>query len=304
MANGRPGQKIKMTSIDELLCVPDSSGTTEIAIRDIYPFENHPFKVLDDEKMDELVDSIKSYGVLTPVILRKDRDDLYQMISGHRRLHAAKKAGLETIPAIVKEMSDDDAIIYMVDSNLQREEILPSEKALSYKMRYEAMKRQGYRSDLTSAQVGRKLETTDVLGMQVGESRGTIKRFLRIAELIPALLDLVDLKRIPISVAVEMSFFTRQIQQWIHEYCIDVRIPKWNELADLRSGVPQKDITKENLYEYLNGKKNVPDAPEKIIFTRRKLNQYFPKYMSTPERERIIISLLEKWKEEQDNKRQ
>ena len=304
MANSRPGQKIKMTSIDELLCVPDSSGTTEIAIRDIYPFENHPFKVLDDEKMDELVDSIKSYGVLTPVILRKDRDDLYQMISGHRRLHAAKKAGLETIPAIIKEMSDDDAIIYMVDSNLQREEILPSEKALSYKMRYEAMKRQGYRSDLTSAQVGRKLETTDVLGMQVGESRGTIKRFLRIAELIPALLDLVDLKRIPISVAVEMSFFTRQIQQWIHEYCIDVRIPKWNELADLRCGVPQKDITKENLYEYLNGKKNVPDAPEKIIFTRRKLNQYFPKYMSTPERERIIISLLEKWKEEQDNKRQ
>lgn len=304
MANSRPGQKIKMTSIDELLCVPDSSGTTEIAIRDIYPFENHPFKVLDDEKMDELVDSIKSYGVLTPVILRKDRDDLYQMISGHRRLHAAKKAGLETIPAIVKEMSDDDAIIYMVDSNLQREEILPSEKALSYKMRYEAMKRQGYRSDLTSAQVGRKLETTDVLGMQVGESRGTIKRFLRIAELIPALLDLVDQKRIPISVAVEMSFFTRQIQQWIHEYCIDVRIPKWNELADLRSGVPQKDITKENLYEYLNGKKNVPDAPEKIIFTRRKLNQYFPKYMSTPERERIIISLLEKWKAEQDCRRQ
>ena len=304
MANNRPGQKIKMTSIDELLCVPDSSGTTEIAIRDIYPFENHPFKVLDDAKMDELVDSIKSYGVLTPVILRKDRDDLYQMISGHRRLHAAKKAGLESIPAIVKEMSDDDAIIYMVDSNLQREEILPSEKALSYKMRYEAMKRQGYRSDLTSAQVGRKLETTDVLGMQVGESRGTIKRFLRIAELIPALLDLVDQKRIPISVAVEMSFFTRQIQQWIHEYCIDVRIPKWNELADLRSGVPQKDITKENLYEYLNGKQAVPDAPEKIVFTRRKLNQYFPKYMSTPERERIIISLLERWKQEQENKRQ
>ena len=113
-----------------------------------------------------------------------------------------------------------------------------------------------------------------------------------------------DQKRIPISVAVEMSFFTRQIQQWIHEYCIDVHIPKWNELADLRSGVPQKDITKENLYEYLNGKKNVPDAPEKIVFTKRKLNQYFPKYMSTPERERIIISLLERWKEEQDNKRQ
>lgn len=147
-------------------------------------------------------------------------------------------------------------------------------------------------------------EEGHVLGLQVGESRGTIKRFLRIAELIPALLDLVDQKRIPISVAVEMSFFTRSIQGWIHEYCTEVRIPKWNELAELRSGVPQKDITRENLFEYLNGKKAVPDAPEKIVFTRRKLNLYFPKYMSTPERERIIISLLEKWKEEQDNKRQ
>ena len=249
MADKRPGQKIKMTSIDELLCVPDSSGTTEISVRDIYPFENHPFKVLDDEKMEELIDSIKVCGVLTPVIVRKDKDDLYQMISGHRRLYAAKKAGLESIPAIVKEMSDDDAIIYMVDSNLQREEILPSEKALSYKMRYEAMKRQGYRTDLTSAQVGRKLETADILGMQVGESRGTIKRFLRIAELVPELLDLVDKKKIPIAVAVEMSFFTRKIQGWIHEYCMEERIPKWSELSVLRSGVPQKDITKENLYE-------------------------------------------------------
>ena len=307
MANSRPGQKIKMTSIDELLCVPDSSGTTEIAIRDIYPFENHPFKVLDDEKMDELVESIKENGILTPVIVRKDRDDLYEMISGHRRLHAAKIAGLETLPAIIKEMDDDEAVIYMVDSNLQREEILPSEKAFSYKMKYDAMKRVAGRpkkGQENSAQVGRNLETADILGIQVGESRNQVKRYLRLTELITELLDLVDEKRIPIIVGVEMSFFTRKIQGWIHEYCLDVRIPKWNELADLRSGVPQKDITKENLYEYLNGKKNVPDAPEKIVFTRRKLNQYFPKYMSTPERERIIISLLEKWKEEQDNKRQ
>ena len=302
MADKRPGQKIKMTSIDELLCVPDPSGTTEINVRDIYPFENHPFKVLEDEKMEELIDSIKICGILTPVIVRKDKDDLYQMISGHRRLYAAKKAGLEMIPAIVKEMSDDDAIIYMVDSNLQREEILPSEKALSYKMRYEAMKRQGYRTDLySSAQVGRRLETTDILGMQVGESRGTIKRYLRIAELVPELLELVDKKKIPIAVAVEMSFFTRKIQGWIHEYCMEERIPKWSELSGLRSGVPQKDITKENLYEYLKGQKNVPDPPGKIVLTQRRLNKYFPKYMTNPERERIIVSLLEKWKEEQES---
>ena len=193
MANNRPGQKIKMTSIDELLCVPDSSGATEIAIRDIYPFENHPFKVLDDEKMDELVDSIKENGILTPVIVRKDRDDLYEMISGHRRLHAAKIAGLETLPAIIKEMNDDQAIIYMVDSNLQREELLPSEKAFSYRMKYDAMKRQGYRSDLTSAQNGRKLETADILGKQVGESRNQVKRYLRLTELIQELLDLGNL---------------------------------------------------------------------------------------------------------------
>ena len=302
MADKRPGQKIKMTSIDELLCVPDPSGTTEINVRDIYPFENHPFMVLEDEKMEELIDSIKICGILTPVIVRKDKDDLYQMISGHRRLYAAKKAGLEMIPAIVKEMSDDDAIIYMVDSNLQREEILPSEKALSYKMRYEAMKRQGYRTDLySSAQVGRRLETTDILGMQVGESRGTIKRYLRIAELVPELLELVDKKKIPIAVAVEMSFFTRKIQGWIHEYCMEERIPKWSELSGLRSGVPQKDITKENLYEYLKGQKNVPDPPGKIVLTQRRLNKYFPKYMTNPERERIIVSLLEKWKEEQES---
>lgn len=304
MADKRPGQKIKMTSIDELLCVPGSSGTTEINVRDIYPFENHPFKVLKDEKMEELIDSIKVCGILTPVIVRKDKDELYQMISGHRRLYAAKKAGLEMIPAIVKEMSDDDAIIYMVDSNLQREEILPSEKALSYKMRYEAMKRQGYRTDLhSSAQVGRRLETTDILGMQVGESRGTIKRYLRIAELIPELLELVDKKKLPIAVAVEMSFFTRKIQGWIHEYCMEERIPKWSELSGLRSGVPQKDITKENLYEYLKGQKNVPDPPGKIVLTQRRLNKYFPKYMTNPERERVIIELLEKWKEEQEASR-
>ncbi len=170
-------------------------------------------------------------------------------------------------------------------------------------MRYEAMKRQGYRTDLTSAQVGRKIETTDILGLQVGESRGTIKRYLRIAELVPELLELVDKKRIPFVVAVEMSFFTRKIQGWIYEYCMEERIPKWSELSGLRNGVPQKDITKENLYEYLKGQKNVPDPPGKIVLTQRRLNQYFPKYMNNREREQIIIELLEKWKEEQEASR-
>lgn len=300
MAGKRPGQEAKMSLLDELLGVPETNGTVEINVRDVYPFENHPFKVLDDDKMGELVDSIKENGILTPVIVRKDGDDLYQMISGHRRLYAAKKVGIERIPALVKNMTDDEAIICMVDSNLQRERILPSEKAFSYKMKYDAMKRQGARSDLTSAQNGPKLRTDDMLAKQVGESRNSMKRLIRLTELIPELLDLVDDKRIPITVAVEMSFFTRKIQGWLHEYCMDVRIPKCHEVSQLRDGVPQKDITKDNLYEYLNGKKAVPDPPGKIILTQRRLNNYFPKYMSTPEREKIIISLLEKWKEEQE----
>jgi ParB family chromosome partitioning protein len=154
----RVGKKIEMTSLDELLCVPSVEGTQDIEIRLIYPFKDHPFKVLDDEKMEELVDSIKMNGVLTPVIVRPAEGETYEMISGHRRLHAAKRAGLTKIPAIVKKMQDDEAIIYMVDSNLQREEILPSEKAFSYKMKLDAIRRQGARNDLTSAQVGQKLD--------------------------------------------------------------------------------------------------------------------------------------------------
>ena len=176
MAN-RPGQKIKMTSIDELLCVPSTEGTTDIEVEAIYPFENHPFKVLDDEKMDELVESIKTNGILTPVIVRPDDEGTYEMISGHRRLHAAKRAGLRKVPAIVKEVTDDEATIMMVDANVQREEILPSEKAFAYKMRYDAMKRQAGRpSKNNSSQVGRNFQADVVLAQQVGESRNQVHR--------------------------------------------------------------------------------------------------------------------------------
>ena len=298
----RPGQKIKMTSIDELLCVPQVEGTTEIDIRAIYPFENHPFKVLDDEKMDELVDSIKTNGILTPVIVRPDDEGTYEMISGHRRLHAAERAGLTKIPAIVKEMTNDDAIIAMVDSNLQREEILPSEKAFAYKMKLDAIKRQGARDrksiDTTSAQVGRKLESADLVAQQVGESRMQLRRYIRLTDLIPELLNMVDNKRIPLNTGVEMSFFSKEIQGWLYEYCRENGIPKWNEIADLRGGINQTELTQDQMIKYLNGLHPIPTASNKIVFTTRKLNQYFPKYMSTPERERVIIELLEKWKEE------
>lgn len=301
MADKRPGQKIKMTSIDELLCVPEVEGTVDIDIRAIYPFENHPFKVLDDEKMDELVDSIKANGVLTPVIVRPDDEGTYEMISGHRRLHAAERAGLTKVPAIVKEMTNDDAIIMMVDANIQREEILPSEKAFAYKMKLDAIKRQGARDrkdGTTSAQVGRKLESADLVAQQVGESRMQLRRYIRLTELIPELLEFVDNKRIPLNTGVEMSFFSREIQRWLYEYCRENGIPKWNEIADLRGGVNQTELTQEQLIKYLNGLHPVPTATNKIVLTTRKLNQYFPKYMEIHEREKIVIALLEKWKEE------
>lgn len=181
MAN-RAGQKIKLTSIDELLCVPETEGTVDIDVRAIYPFENHPFRVVDDEKMEELVESIKANGVLTPVLVRPDDEGTYEMISGHRRLHAAKKAGIPKIPAIVKEMTNDDAVITMVDANVQREEVLPSEKAFAYRMKCHAIKRQGGRNDLTSphnggklkeneeitsTKKGRKLEAADIVGISM-----------------------------------------------------------------------------------------------------------------------------------------
>ena len=290
----RPGQKIKLTSIDELLCVPQTAGTTDVDVNAIYPFENHPFKVLDDEKMEELVDSIKLNGILTPVIVRPDDEGTYEMISGHRRLHAAKRAGLQKIPAIVKEMTNDDAILAMVDSNLQREEILPSEKAFAYKMKYEAMRRQGARKDLTSSQVGTKLRADNELARQVGESRNQVQRYIRLTELI-----LVDEKRLPFVTGYEMTFFTREIQKWLYEYCRENGIPKWDQVNGLR-GVDMAKLTQEEMIQMLNGIRPAQTLPSKITFTERKLNQYLPKYMSMPEKERLIITLLEKWKEEHE----
>lgn len=304
MAN-RPGQKIKMTSIDELLCVPETAGTIDIEVNAIYPFENHPFKVIDDEKMEDLVDSIKVNGVLTPVIVRPDDEGTYEMISGHRRLHAAKRAGLVKIPAIVKEMTNDDAIIAMVDSNLQREEILPSEKAFSYKMKLEAMKRKAGRPDKGNySQVGNNLLTktsSEELSKQVGESRNQIFRFVRLTELIPELLDLVDEKRVPFVSGYEMSYFTRQVQKWLYEYIRENGVPKWDQINELRINTNQAELTQQQMIEYLNGLRPIPKESSKITFTERKLSKYFPPYYSRREREAIILELLEEWKAKQES---
>ena len=217
----KSADKIKMPSIDELLGVSGEESATDIEISRIHSFVNHPFKVLDDDKMDDLVESIKQNGVLTPVLVRPDKNNSYEMISGHRRMHAAIKAGLETIPAIVRDMEDDEAIVIMVDANIQREELLPSEKAFAYKMKMDAMKRQGARNDIadsTYTQNGWRSETAAVIGQQVGESKNQVRRYIRLTELIPDLLDYVDKKRLQFTVAVDISYIDKEIQTWLFEY--------------------------------------------------------------------------------------
>ncbi len=298
---GRAGQKIKLTSIDELLCVPETEGTIDLDVRAIYPFENHPFKVLDDEKMDELVESIKANGVLTPVLVRPDDEGTYEMISGHRRLHAAKRAGLFRIPAIVKEMTNDDAVIAMVDANVQREEVLPSEKAFAYRMKLEAIKRQGARTDLTSPQNGAKLVAADVVGQSMGVSGTQVSRMVRLTELIHPLLNMVDEKRLAVSVGVELSFMNKDVQQWIYEFIRENGMIKQEQLMELRKYRDHANMTQEQLINILIGSVSTTPTSKKITLNERKLHKFFPAYYSKTEMERVIFGLLEQWKQAQDS---
>ena len=297
----RVGQKIKMTSIDELLCVPSVSGCDEIEVARIRPFKDHPFKVLDDDKMHELVESIMMNGVLVPVTVRPIEDGNYEMISGHRRLFAVKEIGLEKIPAIVKNYDDDEAILAMVDSNLQREEILPSEKAFAYKMRYEAMRRQGQRNDLTSSRFGKKLWADQELAKEVGESRGQIHRYLRLVELIPQLLDLVDKKALAIATAVEISFLDTKIQEMLYEYMLGNDICKTFQIFALRDYLKENDdITKMELIRILN--ENAPinenNRFQKITITKERLKDYFPVFYTKSQMEKVLFQLLDEWKKQ------
>lgn len=243
---GRVAGKIKLQSVDELLGVPEIAGTQEIELGRIHAFPNHPFKVLDDDKMETLVDSIRENGILNPVIVRPDQTGNYEMISGHRRLHAAGIVGLKKISAIVKEMSDDEAIIKMVDANIQREEILPSERAWSLKMKMDAIKRQGKRSDLTSDQNGPKLSAVEV-GESAGISSTQVKRYIRLTELIPEILDLVDQKKVQFTLAVDISYFDEQVQKWIYEYIKDNGFLKPVQIAALKEQANLSNACKTSL---------------------------------------------------------
>ena len=297
----RSGEKIKLASIDELLGVVNEESAMEIEISKIHPFKNHPFKVLDDEKMQDLVESVKINGVLTPVLLRMDENEDYEMVSGHRRTHAAQLAGLTTIPAIVRELSDDDAIVTMVDANIQREELLPSEKAFAYKMKLDAMKRQGIRTDLTCVQNEHKSgkKSRELLGEQVGISSVQVTRYIRLTELIPELLDLVDNKKLQFTVAVDISYIDKEVQGWIYEYICDTGFIKPKQIAALRNQLNDGPINQIQMLSIFNNCVMAKKVSRSLTFSEKKLTKYFPDDYTAKDMEQVIESLLEKWMQEQ-----
>ena len=294
------GEKVKLTSIDEMLGVLNEESAMEIEISRIHSFKDHPFKVLDDGKMQDLVDSVKENGVLTPVLIRPTANDQYEMISGHRRMHAAAIAGLTTIPAIIRELSDDEAVIAMVDANIQREELLPSEKAFAFKMKLNAMKRQAGRPTKNASQNGTNKRSDELLASEVGISRNQIQRYIRLTELIPELLELVDKKKLQFTVAVDISYLDREIQKWIYEYILDNGFIKPGQISALRKHLETETISQNFMISIFNNCIAPKTKNRKVTISEKKLTKYFPLEYSEEQMERIIVSLLEKWKTEQE----
>ena len=267
---------------------------TEMPLSDLHPFEGHPFKVLDDELMEQTVESIKQIGVVSPLIVRPDPEGGFEILSGHRRLHAAQLAGLETVPVIVKEMDDDAAIIFMVDSNLQRENILPSERAFSYKMKLEAMKHQGQRGDLTSDQVGQKSWAVNQLADDANESKTQVQRFIRLTNLIPEILDIVDEKKIAFNPAVELSYLKPSEQkEFLEAMDYAQASPSLSQAQRLKKLSQEGDCTLDAMCEVMNEIKK--DELDHVTIKNEVLRKYFPKSYTPKQMQDTIIRLLEKW---------
>lgn len=270
---------------------------TEMPLSDLHPFEGHPFKVLDDELMEQTVESIRQIGVVSPLIVRPDPEGGFEILSGHRRLHAAQLAGLETVPVIVKEMDDDAAIIFMVDSNLQRENILPSERAFSYKMKLEAMKHQGERGNLTSGQVGQKSVGTvsrDIVAEQAGDSSRNVQRFIRLTNLIPEILDMVDEKKIAFNPAVELSYLkTSEQKEFLEAMDYAQASPSLSQAQRLKKLSQEGGCTLDAMCEVMNEIKK--DELDHVTIKNEVLRKYFPKSYTPKQMQDTIIRLLEKW---------
>ena len=267
----------------------------QIPIGELFPFKNHPFKVLDDEAMTRTVESIAQYGVLAPLIARPRPDgDGYEIISGHRRQYAAKLAGLDTLPVIVRQMSDDAAVILMVDSNLQREHILPSERAFAYKMKLDAIKNQGARSDLTSRQVVGKLEAADEVGKATDESGRQVQRFIRLTNLVPELLDMVDEKKISFNPAVELSYLdAKQQQDFLEAMDASQNAPSLSQAIRIKKLAQQSEFSYDAVYDIMNEEKK--SELDTVTIKNETLRKYFPRSYTPRQMESIIIKLLDQW---------
>ena len=273
----------------------------QIPIDALHPFTNHPFKVLDDEAMTRTVESIAQYGVLAPLIARPRPDgDGYEIISGHRRQYAAKLAGLDTLPVIVRQMSDDAAVILMVDSNLQREHILPSERAFAYKMKLDAIKNQGARSDLTSTQVAQKLSVEKV-GDDAGVSKDTIRRFIRLTNLVPELLDMVDEKKISFNPAVELSYLDESQQRDFLEAMEDTQnAPSLSQAQQLKKMAQQGEFSYEKAFDVMGQEKK--SEKDTVTIKNETLRKYFPRSYTPKQMEEKIIQLLDAWQKKQQRR--
>lgn len=294
------GGNISLTSYDDIFETDESRAESQlervqnISISELVPFKDHPFKVVDDEAMLRTTESIAQYGVLTPLIARPLEGGGYEIISGHRRAHAAEMAGLTEVPVLVRQMDDDAATVLMVDSNLQRENILPSERAYAYKMKLEALKHQGERSDLTSGQLGPKLRSDDQLAQEAGESRKQVQRYIRLTNLIPELLEMVDQKQISFNPAVELSYLAPEEQEIFMQAMDEVQAsPSLSQAQRLKKLAQEGDFTMDAAREIMNEVKK--GDLERVTFRNEQLRKYFPRSYTTQQMQDTIIKLLDQW---------
>ena len=301
----RKGANISLSSYDDIFETDTSRDEVkqervqEIPLSELHPFEGHPFKVVDDEEMQKTVESVRDFGVLTPAIARPDPEGGYEIISGHRRHRASELAGKETMPVIVREMDDDAAIILMVDANLQRETILPSERAFAYKMKLDAIKHQGERSDLTSRQVVGKLETADLVGADCGDSGRQVQRYIRLTELSPELLDMVDSGQIKFNPAVELSYLAKEEQKdFLEAMDYAQAAPSLSQAQRIKKLAQEGNCTLDAMCEIMNEMKK--DEMDKVTLKTSVLRKYFPKSYTNKQMEDKIIQLLEQWQKKRE----
>ena len=293
------GRKPSLTSYDEIFSTEASRQQEQIqslVLSELHPFKDHPFRVLDDDRMMETVESVKEYGVLVPIIARPMADGGYEIVSGHRRKRACELAGLNEIPAIVRDLDDDEAVIIMVDSNLQRENILPSERAKAYQMKLEAIKHQGERRDLTSRQLVGKLEAADLIGQDTGESGRQIQRILRLNNLEPPLIDKVDAGKLAFTPAVELSYLKPEEQQWLDTALENTQqTPSLSQAQRMKRESKQGTLSEQGIMEIMTENKQTVPAKGSVVLPQEKLTKYFPRSYTTEQMEKVIFKLLDYW---------